>query len=230
MIQDRTDPNIVYSGGKVSGDVGSMAAINISKDGGTTWAIRKNLPTNATDSNNYYSSCRCIDILRSNSKVVYAAGTDCLNAAVFRSEDAGSSWKNITNNLLNLFSGTLYITSADAILCDPRNENRLWVGTNECLCVTTDGGSVWKKTNLTRPILALAYDSIHGMYYAGTIDDGVYFSEDGLSWNPLGDDLRKSQCLCLGVNSETGALYASIDGWGIWRFSPKVGIGEWSLY
>ncbi len=186
-------------------------------DGGTTWGTRRNLQNEG----NYPSSCRDIAVAPGNSSIVYAVGEVDDYVKVWRSEDAGNSWVDITENLDSLHSR---YDLAYAIWVAPEHPYSLIVGTSTGVYRTMlrrdPRISNWSPTPLIYSTRAFAYDPASGILYAATESEGVYCTNDrGSSWQQLNDGLDCLKTLCIGLDSENGLLFIGTDGGSVWRLS-----------
>ncbi len=193
-------------------------------NGGRNWGTRVNLGNEG----NWRTSCRDIAVAPSDSSIVYAVGQVNDYVKVWRSEDAGISWVDITENLDSLHSRYDLVY---AIWVAPDEPYDLVVGTSKGIYRTTPGGrdpklSDWNRTSLTHSTRAFAYDQEKDIIYAATEREGVYYSDDrGSSWRELNDGLGYLRTLCIGLDSENDILYIGTDGGSVWRLD----LGENSL-
>ena len=81
-----------------------------------------------------------VSVAQSNPNVVYSI-VQAKDGGVFRSDDAGKTWKH-TNSQWKLRQRAFYYT---AIFADPTNPKRAYAPNVNSLYVTTDGGKVWKQ-------------------------------------------------------------------------------------
>ena len=171
MWQYRRRPWAFSSGGPGSG-------LYKSTDGGTTWKkLARGLPVGDLGRIG-------IAIAPSNPKVLYAA-VEAKNSAIFRSDDAGESWKS-TNSGVNVTIRPFYFQH---LVVDPANAERLY----KCgiqLMASDDGGRTFSSIG----------GGVHSDYHAiwinpldndellvGT-DGGVYASGDrGNTWRMFGN-------------------------------------------
>jgi photosystem II stability/assembly factor-like uncharacterized protein len=193
-------------------------------NGGRTWGTRINLGNEV----NWRTSCRDIAVAPSNTSVVYAGGEVDSFVKIWRSEDAGISWVDITENLDSFHSRYDLVY---AIWVAPDEPYALLVGTSNGVYQTTPRGRDpkicdWSPTPLTHSTRAFAYDQAKDIIYAATEREGVYYSEDhGTSWLELNDGLDYLKTLCIGLDSENDILYIGTDGGSVWRLD----LGETSL-
>ncbi len=187
-------------------------------DGGITWGTRRDLGNEG----NFRTSCRDIAVAPSNPSIVYAGGHENDYVKIWRSDDAGSSWVDITENLASMHSRYDLVY---AIWVAPDDPYALVVGTNKGVYQTTPSGrdpriSDWSLTPLTQSTRAFAYDQARGILYAATERQGVYYTNDhGSSWVELNNGLGHLKTLCIGLDSENDLLFIGTDGGGVWRLS-----------
>lgn len=109
---------------------------------------------------------------------VYAGTTNGL----FKTVDAGASWKRIEKGLADTYISVLLI--------DPSNPNILYAGTRKGVHKTTDAGESWSEANkgvtsLNIRAMALSIIDPH-IVFAGTNGSGLYRSTDGaITWQHL---------------------------------------------
>ena len=118
--------------------------INISKDGGISWnLISDNLPKNLWISRIVASSHK--------KERVYATlngyRNDDFTAYVFVSDDYGMTWKNISGNLSE--------NSVNVIIEDDKNENILYLGTDNGLYISINKGTTWQDFSSEIPNVAV---------------------------------------------------------------------------
>ena len=134
-----------------------------------------------------------------NSNTLYA-GTDAVGI-IWKSQDAGATWTNITHNMQ-------YGTSVEAyeaynIVVDPHDSHVVYMGLGGYegqIYKSTDGGATWwvrdtgiprDRGNFTKEVLALAIDPAQSsVLYTGGRDFGVYKTTDGgANWTALNDGI-----------------------------------------
>ncbi len=185
-------------------------------NGGRTWGTRINLGNEV----NWRTSCRDIAVAPSNPSIVYAGGEVDTFVKIWRSEDAGISWVDITENLDSFHSRYDLVY---AIWVAPDDPYALVVGTSNGVYRTTLRGRDpkicdWNLTPLTHSTRAFAYDQAKGIIYAATEREGVYYTNDhGSSWLELNDGLDYLKTLCIGLDSENDILFIGTDGGSVWR-------------
>jgi len=107
-----------------------------------------------------------------NPQVVYA-GTE---KGVFKSTDAGKSWRPVNAGLTDSYVFDLAI--------DQRHPAILFAGTGRSVFKSTNGGTSWRKTSLSNvSAVALALHPRNPRVIYAATDDGVYKSGDaGATW------------------------------------------------
>ena len=91
---------------------------------------------------------------------------------VFRTKDRGASWKDLSGNLVEAEGLDV---PASALVEDPRNRNRLLLGTDYGVFETRDGGYSWKSVRGNMPMVAVTGLEINertGILLAGTFGRG----------------------------------------------------------
>jgi len=118
--------------------------INVTQDGGNSWnLISENLPQNLWVSRILASAHK--------KQRVYATlngyRNDDFAAYVYASDDFGTTWKNIANNLPK--------SAVNVIIEDPKNENILYVGTDNGLFISLNNGDNWQDFSNEMPNVAV---------------------------------------------------------------------------
>ncbi|HEY7981720.1 MAG TPA: hypothetical protein VID19_09585 [Candidatus Eremiobacteraceae bacterium] len=104
-------------------------------DGGAHWSKISSNPGYATGTLGKIG----VSVAQSNPQVVYSI-VQAADGGVFRSSDAGKTWKRV-NDQWKLRQRAFYYT---AIFADPTNPERAYAPNVDSLFVTNDGGKVWK--------------------------------------------------------------------------------------
>jgi photosystem II stability/assembly factor-like uncharacterized protein len=183
-----------------------------STDGGASWALSSVLPGGAPTlltSNVVYFVAVAID--PQSPSTLYAAGQGADAAgrsiiAVFKSTDAGASWKEASSGL-NVINGGYFV--AGALTIDPKNPRtvyvtRLGIGVYK----STDGGASWRAANS-----GLAYSGDFG----GCCSSGVVI------------DPQNSNTLYVpGLNPGNPVIFKSTNGGANWNalssLPPRLGV------
>jgi hypothetical protein len=215
-------PGTVYQGGcwDVTDDINnqnSVPAVFKSSDNGTNWQ-RMQLSTAVGD-------IRVVVVNPANKNMVYAGGStkdaSKLDVPVlFKSTNGGSNWTPAA------FSAT-GSTVINAILLDPSNANRIYLGTNQGIYYTTNGGTNWQAPSTWMSTVCLNADpKTANKVYAGT-GSGVYVTTNGGSaWTPMNSGLLSTNVQCLEVDPVHNVLYAGTYGGGTFRTSIASGVED----
>ncbi len=191
-----------------------MAVIKTT-NGGISWPY-KSFP----GAGDYSTSCDAIAVAPSDSAIVYAGGQVSRYPKIYQSTDAGSTWSDITDNLITTHSqGDL----VSAIWVSPYNHEMLLVGTSEGVFHRTVVGrgisSTWIPTTIGHPTVDFTYDQAEDTVYAATTE-GVYSTNDaGSTWEQLNDGLECLEILCIDFEPENRMLYVGTDGGSVWRLA-----------
>ena len=210
-------------------------------NGGRTWSRPCELPAPGIEYG-WDTACRGIAVAPADSSIVYAVGDagdwDYHVGHVFRSSDAGETWVDVTNNLNDLHivnPGATYPYEnnwyAYAVFVHPSDADRVLVGTQRGVFLSTDGGGHWNATGQHLNVYALAYDESRDVLYSADQSHGVYTSEDGgTSWTELNAGLGSQRCYSIGVDSQNGYLFVGTYGSGVFRMPLATGVSGWELY
>jgi hypothetical protein len=91
---------------------------------------------------------------------------------IFKTQDDGAHWSNITNNL------PTSVTSANGMVIVPTSAGQsIYLATNVGVFVSTNGGSSWSRLGVglpNVPVVDLEYNSTLGVLAAATQGSGVY--------------------------------------------------------
>ena len=146
---------------------------------------------------------------------------------VYRSVDAGASWRAA--------NGGLEALSVVSVAVDPVDSTKLFAATTDGLWVTTDGGGTWERTSLPRPRpnppnrveLVVVAPSDPNVVYAATVDDVWRSVDGGGTWQRTADTLPRRTPGMLEVHPEDPAtawvsfrsagLFRTTDGGAVWQ-------------
>ncbi|HET6764867.1 MAG TPA: hypothetical protein VFH27_14380, partial [Longimicrobiaceae bacterium] len=191
LVMDPSNPEVLYAaawhrlrwGGSHMEGVGAGSGIYKTTDGGRTWTrltdprLRNGLPTRALGRVG-------LAVSEKNPRIVYAMAavdqgiTDVRQApfgGVFRSDDAGATWKQVND----LAANPHYYY--DEIRVDPTKPEHLWVAASPLL-ESKDGGRTFEPDSLARVHVdnhALWIDPADPGYMLLGNDGGLYASRDG---------------------------------------------------
>ena len=120
-------------------------------------------------------------------KAVLLVGTE--GGGIFRSTDRGDTWTPVN-------AGLRFEPGEDfqAVTAFAQKGNVLYAGTRDGLYASTDAGNRWQQVSSFQK-----YESISGLVvigdriYVGTLNRGVWYSDDGDLWIPVNEGLGSSK-------------------------------------
>jgi photosystem II stability/assembly factor-like uncharacterized protein len=211
---DRNDPKTVYAaelGAPIAFPSGIHPAsatdsgtdrgtIYKTTDGGTHWTLR----SDGLAGGRVHS----LAIDPSHSSILYAGTAE----GVFKSVDAGSSWRASTTGLE---------TQVNSFSLDPL-DSTIYAGTADGIYKSQNGGDTWSCWNRGlggRHVAGLARPPGSGLLYAGTNGGGVYKSADGgASWSAANGDFAGANVTSVAIDPSSPTLvYAGVQGGGVFR-------------
>ncbi|MBL0146654.1 MAG: hypothetical protein IPP48_13855 [Chitinophagaceae bacterium] len=195
MIMDPKNPNKIFaamwqhsrspwslnSGGKGSG-------LYMTLDGGKTWdnlAGKNGLPAMPYGR---IGLAICYDMPNR----VYAL-IESTKSALYKSDDGGTNWEKVNENPEYTANRSFYFQD---IICDPKNENRLWL-INQIVSMSEDGGKTFKTV--------IPYNGIHPDHHAFWI-------------NPLDPNYI--------IDGNDGGIGITRDKGKTWLFDEKIPVGQ----
>jgi len=213
LLADPNDNGTFWQGGKTEGNLDNGVAKTT--DGGTTWE----LDTLAIRQDSHYLSTMAIAIALSNSDIVFAGGYDAVYTgsstdtmvALYKTTDGGDTWAACTTGGI---SGAVH-----GLAIKPDDASIVYAGTSDGVFKSTDQGTTWTNTGLSRVRDLIIDPRAPNWIYAGT-DSGVYVSfSGGNEWEVMNDGLayRKTRCLEMVADDY---LYAGTWGNSIYRCVP----------
>ncbi|MFM7218440.1 MAG: T9SS type A sorting domain-containing protein [Bacteroidota bacterium] len=197
LVQDPSDPNIVYAtGGWVRNSNTGYAAIYKSTDFGLTWSmLNAGIPTQGSVQR------ICLAIAPTQTDRIYALAVDSISGlyGIYRSDDAGTNWSR-TGDTLNILSGGDGTSSGGqgtydvCLLVDPSDPDKLYAG-GVNLWMSADGGDTFDPAShwttfygpsVHADLHKLQHNPLDGKFYLST-DGGIYRTSEILSdnWNNL---------------------------------------------
>ena len=158
-----TNSNIVWGGTAPFVTDTDKPKLFYTRNGGRTWNEANN-----TKLPNRYPSDICVDPHDENS--VYVTYSGYGTGHIFKSEDKGSTWLDITNNLPDL--------PGNAIIADPLFKDHLYFGNDMGVFVSTNGGADWEdySQGLQDAVLVMDLKIANGVrkLFVGTHGNGAY--------------------------------------------------------
>jgi photosystem II stability/assembly factor-like uncharacterized protein len=133
------------------------------------------------------------------------------HVGVYRSDDGGESWHDITTGLPSSFGFAIAVTRQNppAVFVVPQDADQIRMSGQLTVYRTRDGGSTWtslatglpvvEKITLYREAMTADHRDPAGVYF-GTSDGTIWGSQDtGDHWNELARDLPPIRSLTWGV-------------------------------
>lgn len=215
LAVDPKNDQIVYVGSAhdAQNPAGFLEGAHIfkSEDGGKSWKeIDEGFPHEAQ------TAIHDMAVDPQNTSIIYAATTrheSRQGVGVYKSLDAGSSWKAINNG----FSGESL--SVNAILVHPQNTSNLVLATYGGLYRSEDGGVSWERTSSAKSFDAEYVIDEPNTVYAST-NDGVLVSYDfGSTWKSFGSGLSEGEGHGIGVDKTGKVIYAAVESYRGFTFT-----------
>ena len=118
---------------------------------------------------------------------IFLAGTD--GAGIFRSTDGGDSWTPADVELSDEFDDLeMYV------LVFEEKEGTIYASVNGDLYASNDDGNTWQNVLLPQVLVSVSSIMvIDDRIYIGTINSGIWYTDDSVSWIPENDGLTNLQ-------------------------------------
>jgi len=149
----------------------------------------------------------------SNPAVAYAATA----YGVFKTQNSGESWNEQNVGFLKPF--------VSDIVVDRSNTSKLLAASEDGIYVSTNAGTQWHLSGLEGKgvRMLLQHPSDSNMFFAGTEDDGFFFSSDGGStWQQSNAGLTQLTVYTIACDrSNADMIYLGTHGGGVYRSSDR---------
>jgi PKD repeat protein len=187
--------------------------LRVSEDQGRTWKKRGAVAVGTVST---------LRVFYANPNIMYACNAEASPRKVFRTNDGGYTWTNITGVLSSAYN----FPRLNAIAIDDRDAAKVWIvcgsfQNTQKVFKSVDSGATW--VNITGTLTSdNAYCITHqrgsnGALYLGT-DLGVYYRNDNMTdWMPYSTDLPISRSIGLQVMYRDNKLKNFTRGRGAWE-------------
>jgi photosystem II stability/assembly factor-like uncharacterized protein len=254
LVRDPRNPEVLYVAtyeverlAWVINDGGPGTGIYKTTDGGANWTeLTNGLPKGPMGRIG-------MDICRSNPNVLYAVydnhnlrpnprnDIDTINGQVYRTDDAGASWRKVSPDGVDPSGKAAY--SFNQLTADPNNPDRIWI-TGSSYNYSTDGGKTWPnlQPGISGPrIFGRAFGDFRSLWVdpedsdrmIATSDGGVFQSFDGGRTCEHYQTIRGGEVYALGVDMDTPYnIYAGLQDHESWKgpsngWAGNIGIDDW---
>ncbi|HBL29347.1 MAG TPA: hypothetical protein DD490_21150 [Acidobacteria bacterium] len=143
LLRDPRDKRVLYAAG--------WQARFKSRDGGLTWTLLDDPAAHSQQ------SVRALALAASAPDTLYAFASGFLQSVCWRSRDGGATWEE-----RGAAPGALFLDSA-SLLVDPRNPETVFVGTDDGLWVSRDGGSTFRRLRRDLPSMTYSRSAYPGV-------------------------------------------------------------------
>jgi photosystem II stability/assembly factor-like uncharacterized protein len=190
-------------------------AVFKSNNGGRTWSFKPIIPASSQ------GQARALAVDPGQPATLYVGGwytSGSYRDGLFKSRDGGSTWTDITGAI---------VEEPKAIVIDPTNTARLYVGTIAGVYASADGGRTWTKGKGIEAASVLAVDPSNAQVLYAGYERTIYRTADrGANWTTLPATVYGSlSCFSLSPGrmfyGSTGGLYRSTDAAASWTSSHK---------
>jgi len=137
------------------------------------------------------------------------AGT--YGGGAFVSTNRGDTWDSAGVSNPYVMAMTIARSTGEAFAAGGSGGGKVYRSTNQGQSWVLDSVPTW------RSVVALAYDDVRGVLYAGTVLDGVFRLPilAGGSWEQVNDGLTNLEVDALAADEVTGTVYAGVRGGGV---------------
>lgn len=161
------DPNYIYVAKRIVHQRNEPMKFYVTTDGGMNWENR----TSGLPDSLY---CTYISVSKTNPQLAWACFSGFASGVkVFKTENAGQSWTNISANLPNI--------PVNTIVHDPNsNKNVIYIGTDAGVYYTYDGANTWTLYSNLLPNVIVSELEIHtdsNKLFAATFGRGIWMTD-----------------------------------------------------
>ena len=197
MARAKEDPEHIVCCGETNSDPRLPMALFSSHDGGLTWTrIRITSQTGCGNA---------IALDPKDSRCIYVGGRKEGKTAVFKTDDAGTSWKEITGPIMGVVA---------ELALDPRTSQTVLAGTPNGLFRSKNGGTSWER-RARFDVRVIKFDTVSpDRIWAGG-EDGLFVSVDGGTRWTREPGLTIDEIICLEFDPKKRILFAGTDGGGL---------------
>lgn len=178
-------------------------------NGGSTW-------TTSIVNSTANSIGQAVAINPTNEQVIYVGGWTGSQYSLYVSINGGSSWTQ-------LGAGTFTSsTMIRAIVVDPGDGARIFVGTSNGLFRSENGGSSWTKTgNFAVSGIRINRNATNELWAASSYMGMFYSNDRGGSWTAINEGLEVLQVNALDWGPASGMVFAATPSGGVFRRSAS---------
>jgi photosystem II stability/assembly factor-like uncharacterized protein len=249
LVRDPRNPEVLYAAtyeherlAWVINDGGPGTGIYKTTDGGANWTeLLNGLPKGPM-------ARIGIDICRTRPDVLYAVydnhnlrpnprnNTDTINGQVYRTDDAGASWRKVNPDEVDVSGKAAY--SFNQLTVDPNNPDSFWI--TGAFSHSTDGGKTFGGRGGVR-IFQRAFGDFRALWIdpedsdrmIAASDGGIFQSFDGGRTNEHFQTIRGGEVYAVGVDMDVPYnIYAGLQDHESWKgpsngWAGSIGIDDW---
>lgn len=163
---------------------------------------------------------------------------DTINGQVYRTDDAGASWRRANPDDVDVSGKAGY--SFNQIRVDPNNPDRVWV-TGSDFHYTADGGKTWAAARGDQRQFPTAFgdfrslwiDPVDSLHMIATSDGGVFQSFDGGKTSANLITIKGGEVYAIDTDRESPYnIYEGLQDHESWKgpsngWAGNIGIGDW---
>lgn len=161
---------------------------------------------------------------------------DTINGQVYRTDDAGASWRRVNPDNVDVSGKAGY--SFNQIRVDPNNPDRVWI-TGSDFHYSADGGKTWATrrdrqfTTAFGDFRSLWIDPQDSLHMIATSDGGVFQSFDGGKTSANLITIRGGEVYAIDTDRESPYnIYEGLQDHENWKgpsngWAGNIGVGDW---